>query len=729
MARKPKLKVVADADKPVDKPDEKPEAIPPRDEELSGRAEIQERVRELAKDIKAGFQSQWDRGNEQLDYWDVYDCMLGGMQSYAGNQQIFVPIVKEAIDARTTRFTNQVFPRSARNIECISSDEKPYDIMALLEHYIRKTKLRTQVVPALIKTGDVEGQYNVYCSWENTERHVAYKSGPETEVEGEPVPDIAADDDDFDVEEETTYHMQPIVEILSDCDVLVLPHTANSIGAALAKGGSVTVIRRWSKSRLEQAIDEEEIDKTEGEAMLLEFKNMKDETGAPDADKKHVDAAGIHVIDGMKTAVLYETWTNLKITKDERRLCKILYAGGETDRIASVKRNPNWNDKCPVISAPVKKMKNAFKGVSNVKACAPLQYAANDAVNEGWDSATYSLMPIVMTDPSKNPRVGSMVLNLAAIWETNPNDTKFASFPQLWKDAFALVASCKTEIFQLLSVSPAMIAQSSGQKTKRNQAEIAAEQQVDILSTADVCTNLEDEILTPLLRWFVDLDYQHRDQDLTVRQYGQMGIRAEMQPIPPLQSGRRYEFRWYGVEAARNAQQIQLQVSALNVIKGVPPQQYQGYTLNLVPFIQSLVENAFGPRIAPEIFQDIKSKLTISPEMENEFLLEGLTLPVHMLDEDQEHMQVHLKAMQDGDPHGNVREHLMWHRMQMQQKMQVQQQAIQGMQGGQGGQPPGGQPGGGGPRQGSVGGQPRGGQQPPGAIHQDRMQGTQAPRR
>lgn len=729
MAKKPKLKVVADADKPPPKEADKPEVIPPRDEELCGRVEIQERVRELAKDVSAGFRSQWDRGNDQLDFWDIYDCVLGGMQSYAGNAQIFVPIVNEAIEARATRFTNQIFPRSARNIECITSDEKPYDIMALLEHYIRKTKLRTQIVPALCRAGDVEGQYNIYVGWENAERHIAYKADPQTEIEGEQVPDIQDDEDDYDVEEETTQHMQPVVELLSDCDVLVLPHTANSIGAALAKGGSVTVIRRWSKSRLEDAIDDGEIDKEEGEALLEEFKDNKGEEGAPDADKKHVDAAGIHVIDGMKTAVLYETWTHLKITKDERRLCKILYAGGAKERIASVKRNPNWNDKCPVLSAPVKKMKNVFKGVSNVKRAAPLQYAANDAVNQGWDSATYSLMPIVMTDPSKNPRVGSMILNLAAIWETNPNDTKFAEFPPLWKDAFAMVASCKTEIFQLLSVSPAMIAQSSGQKAKRNQAEIAAEQQVDILSTADVCTNLEDEILTPLLRWFVELDYQHRDEDLTVRQYGQMGIRAKMEAIKPLQSDRRYEFRWFGVEAARNAQQVQLQVAAINVIKGVPPQQYQGYTLNLVPFIQQMIENSFGSRLAPEIFQDIKAKLTVAPEMENEFLVEGLTLPVHMLDDDQAHMQAHIEALKEGDPHGNIREHLMLHRFQMQQKMQMEQQSIQQMQGGQGGQPPGGGGQGGGPRSGSVGGQPRGGQQPPGAIHQDRMQGTQAPRR
>jgi len=33
---------------------------------------------------------------------------------------------------------------------------------------------------------------------------------------------------------------------------------------------------------------------------------------------------------------------------------------------------------------------------------------ADDAVNEGMDSATYSLLPIIMTDPAKNPKVNTM---------------------------------------------------------------------------------------------------------------------------------------------------------------------------------------------------------------------------------------------------------------------------------------------------------------------------------
>src|ERR1700722_6024176 len=701
-----------------------------RDDELCGETEIKEQVIELMKTVSKGFQTQWERGNDQLDMWDVYDQVLGGRQAYAGNSQIYLPIVRQAVEARVTRFVNQIFPRSQRNVDCITSDEKPSDIMALLEHYIRETKLRTQCVPALMRNGDVEGHYNLYVGWEKSSRHVVYRTKEQIEIEGETIE--APEGEDDDIEEVETFHMRPTVEVLADCDVLVLPKTANSVGHALSIGGSVTVLRRWSKERIEQAIDDDEIDKDVGKAMIEEISaGAKDDAGQPNATKKHVDAAGITSDGGgSKVWTVHETWTRLKVD-GERRLCRIYFGGGDNELVASVKRGPYWNDKCPVLSAPLKKISNVFKGQSEVKPVADLQYAANDTVNEAMDSAAYALMPIVMTNPSKNPRVGSMVLNLAAIWETDPNDTKFAQFPPLWKDGLTIVSQLKTEIFQILSVSPAQIPQSTGGKTKRNQAEVALEQQVDLVSTADVCTNLEDEVLTPLLRWFVDLDYQFRDKPLTVKQYGQMGLRAQMQDIPPIQSNRRYEFRWWGVEAAKSQQMMQGQVSTLNVIKGIPPQQYEGYKLNAVPLISMMIENVFGPRLAPQIFEDIKSKLTVGAEQENEFLIEGLSLPVHELDDDEQHMKEHLKALVKGDPTGAVREHMLRHRMQMNQKMQIQQQSIASMQRGLPGSPGGGPPGAAGaPRPGAQPTAPRGGQNPAGAIHQDRMQDASAvPRR
>jgi hypothetical protein len=695
-----------------------------RDEQLCDDAGLQEALGDIYKDVLAGFQDQADRSDDIMDYWDLYNCKMGPRQTYAGNSKVFVPIVRNAITARKTRFTNQVFPQTGRYVECTTSEPKPSDIIALLEHYIRADKLRTRVMPALVKNGDLEGQYSVYVAWTSTTRDVVYRVQKALQKEGQPVPGT----EDDDVEEETIERAHPDVEVIADADLLVLPATADSIPQAMECGGSVTIIRRWSKAQIKRKMAEGEIDKDQGDKLLKEFDaQSKGIDGQKDKARAMTDAAGIKAEGGRKFALIYETWAYLTVD-DERRIYKIFF-GGESKHLGC-KRNPFWSDRVPVFSAPIDKVQGSFKGIAPVKACADMQYAANDAVNEGMDSAAYSMLPIIMTDPQKNPRIGSMVLNLAAIWETNPNDTQFAKFPELWKSAFEMVNSCRTEIFQTLSVTPAIMPQSTSMKQKRNQAEIAQEQQVDILSTADAVTVLEEGILTPILTFFAELDHQFRDKPLTVRQYGEMGVRANMQDIPPIQMNHRYEFRWYGVEAARNAQQVQQQIAGMNVIRGIPPEQYAPYKLDLKPVISLLIENTFGPRLAPEIFKDPRSELSQDPGLENQMLQEGFEVPVHPLDDDATHLKAHMQVMQEsGDTSGQIRVHMMKHAQQMSMKTQAQmQQGGQGMPGVPGGAGPGVA---GTPRQGA---QPQGprpnGQGPAGMIHQDRMQGPGiAPRR
>lgn len=721
-----------------------------RDEELVGDKDIFDACLAVYKDVEKGFADQWDRANDAMDYWDIYNCQLGPKQFYSGNSKVFVPIVPDAVDARKVRFTNQIFPVSGKNVEVISSESKPQDLMSLLEFYIRKCHLRNEIIPALMVSGDVEGQYNVYMRWAQNERHVTWKikkEGMEHEgdedqgyaplqVQGEKDlqefdsrsiennEDISTVDDDYyDIEEDTVVHQFPVVEVLADADVLVLPFSAANVESAIAAGGSATILRKWSKSKIEQLIDEGEIDEAEGKKLLKEFEAVKKDTPGPNADKKMIDAAGVRWEGEKQAAHVYETWTMLNVD-GERRMCRIYF--GSEEIILGVKRNPYWCDLCPLLSSASRRVRGSFKGQSRVKRVETMQYAANDFFNEGMDSAHFSLCPIVLTDPLKNPRTTTMVLSTSAIWETSPNDTQFAKFPALWQDAFGIVEKIASFIFQDLGVNPAMIPQmpAGAGSSKTNQAKVAQEQQVDILTTADVVTELESGILTPILRWFVYLDHQFRDDDLMVRQFGVEGRRMSMDAIKPVQFDRRFEVKWFGVESARSAQQMQLQMAGLNVVRGIPPQLYQGFKLNLVPVIQQFLENLYGPRVAAEVFQDMRRQLTLDVEFENRLLHDGFDVPVQALDDDAAHLRAHMAVLQETkDPTGFVRKHMMLHQQQMQQKSQQQQmqQIMQQMQG-QGQQGPGQK------RLGSAGGQSRGGQGPAGMIHSDQLGGTQAPR-
>lgn len=683
-----------------------------RDDEISGKPEIRTRLLEIFREVDQAFTDQHERINDILDYWDLYNCKLGERQFYNGNSKIFVPIVKVAIRARKTRFTNQIFPQSGRYVEVTTTDgEIPYATMALAEHYIRKTKLRTQIVPALIVNGDVEGQYSLYVSWEKKTRYVVSRKTKAIETNGLQFPELGEVED---IEEDEIPDDGPTVELINDADLVVLPTTSNSINEALDVGGSVTVVRRWTKSKIRKMMADGEITKKSGQELLDAMSTKRNDPDRPDMAKEQASVAGIKGPGGTKYAQVCEVWTKLEVN-DEMRLCRAYFGGPQ--QILGCKLNPYWCDECPVISSPVEKTAQVFKGRAPVADVQDAQIAANDAMNEGEDTAHFSAMPIIMTDPEKNPNIGSMVLGLAAIWQTNPKDTQFAQFPALWRDCAERVMNATNQIFQVLGVNPAMIAQGTGAKSgKRNQAEIAMEQQVDLLTTADAVTNLEEAILTPLVNRFIAYDHQFRNDAIMVRQYGEMGKRAIMEEIPPLQANHRYEYRWFGVEAARNAQQIQQQIAALNVVKGIPPQMYQGYRLNAVPVITQIVENAFGPRLAPLVFEDLKSSLSVDPDQENDLMEQGFDVPIHPLDDDAQHIASHSQALRmNGDITGVIRIHILQHQQQMQEKAQAAQQQAGGLPGMPGGAGPG------------VAGTPRPGAQPAGPRLMKGPEGTIPP--
>ena len=679
-----------------------------RDQELSTRQEIRQEVQKVFDDVEKGFTDQQSRANDTKDWWELYNCVLGERQFYSGTAEIFLPLVSDAVDARVTRFTNQLFPQGGRYAEVIThEDDPPHATMSLLEHYVRKAKLRTEVCPALIRNGDVEGQYTVYVDWAEHERTVVRRKTKAAVTEdGVEVEEFGTVED---VEEEVIKDFGPTVEVIYDADLLILPAMANSVDEAISIGGSVTVRRKWTKGQVKAMIKEGVFVKSVGEALMSEMSRRS--TGSQQYDPKKEQASAAGIKSGGKVVYGYETWTRIKVD-GELRLVRAYYGGDK--QILGVKLCPYWCDRAPIISCPVEKIAGVAKGKSQVEKVADVQILANDTINEAADTANFSAMPIIMTDPVKNPKISSMILGLAAIWETNPNDTHFAQFPELWKHGFEIANQCKQQIFQTLGVNPAMMPQSTGAKSgKRNQAEIALEQQVDVMTTADAVTILEEGVFTPLLERFAEYDHQFRDDEITVAMFGELGTGARMEKITdPIQLGAKYSFRWYGVESARTAAQIQQQISLLNVYAKIPPQMYPGYRLNMAPAMVQGIEAAFGPRMAGKVFVSMAKELTVDPVEENHLMEHGFQTPVHPGDDDAAHVRVHMQLLQAGDPHGTIRAHIAQHQQAFAMKAQAaaaqQQQAPGG--GGGGGPQPGAQV----RRQGPT-------KQPPGAIHPDQM--------
>jgi hypothetical protein len=705
-----------DADDEDIEDEEKDLDLEDRKKNYAGLEKVKEQMEEIYEAVLRGFEDKSDQNATCDRAWDMYNCVLNENQGYEGNSHIYVPLVRDAIEARVTRFSNQMFPQNGRYADVVGAGEIPWDIIALLDYYVGATKLRSVVMPALLREGDCSGQYSLYLDWVEDKRHTVKKTKKPETVSA--LGNAPMDGDTYDDREyQEIKDARPDVMVLDTRNLVVLPASVDEIDDAEVVG----VALRLTKARVKKYMRDGVFDKDAGEDLLANFDQQN--SGAsqqPDTDKKALNNAGVKTDSkGNKRALVYKVWAKIKI-KGEYRLCEMFFAG--PDNFLSCKRIPFWSDRVPVISKPAIKVPNSFWGKSPSEAVEKLQYQANDAVNIGMDSAPFSLLPIVMTDPEKNPKIGSMIMAQAAIWETNPNDTKIMEIPPLWQQAMEIVSLCKDQVMQSMSVNSAMMPHAAGGKEKKpSQAQAAQEQQVALESTNNVVNLLEEGILNITLEKFYEMDYQYREEPLTIQKFGQMGLQADLQQIPLIEVGSHYIFRWNGTEANKSTQQVQQMIAAMNVLRGIPPQQMNGMKLDITPVLEQLASAAFGPRLAPKILIDQKHQMLMTPELENELMANAFPVHVNPQDNDIEHIQSH-QADLSVHPNNFNHQHIMEHIAQMKAKsMEAQGLGPDGKPQGQPGVPGGAGPGvAGTPRMGAQPGQPRP-QQPAGAIHPDQM--------
>lgn len=659
---------------------------------------VQKQLQDTYSLVVSGFDDKAEQTQVVERAWSIYNCELNENQMYDGDSQVYLPIVHDAVEARVTRFSNSIFPQTGRYSEVLSNDAKvPYETMAILDHYVEQCGMRDSVVPSLMRSGDITGQYSLFVSWLKRTRHAIKKS--QTPSVGNELGGLPDSETISDIEVETVDDSRPDVMVLDVRDLLILPASVDDIEDA----DIVAIALRLSKGKIQDMIDSGEIDEEAGEK-LIDNMSTQNSSKQPDPDKKSLSAAGIKTdAKGAKTALVYMVWTKVKIG-GKRRRCVAYMAGA--DDILSVKRNPYWSDRIPIITQAALKTNGSIWGKSRVIVVEQAQYAANDAFNMGQDSIKYSLMPVTCVDPEKFAKVSSVVMTMGALWLGDPNAIKIIEFPDKWPDAERVVQECRMQIMQSLGTNPAMLPMGGAGK-KPTQAQISQEQQVALEATADVVTILESSVLNNLLRWFYELDYQFRDKDITVRRFGPVGIQAEMQSIPPTGVDTHYTFKWYGTEGAKSAQQIQQMISLLGVLKGIDPAQMNGRRIDAGPAIEAACLSTFGPRIAPKVLINREHMQTISPEEENTMMVEGFTVMTSPDDQHAQHIMSHRQAaLMTKDPTGAIRAHIAEHEMDMKQA-QAAQSAPQG-----------------GPKPGAQAQPPTGPQAPPGAVHPDQQDGA-----
>ncbi len=683
-------------------------------------SDIYEKAEKWYPKIRKAYENREEADEGITEYWAIFNAEPDDNQVYQGNSKCYIPVVRDAVAARTKRALRQLFPTKFHHVDAIGSDnQKPYPQLALLEHYIRSTHLKS-VCRSVLVAGDVTGQWNICVDWLKTTRRVTgmVKRNPilgtveGAEVELTDPTEEREEESDEDIVEEGP----DIIDFATE-DLVVLPPTCNNIAKA-----DVTCLKlRMSKAQVQGMVDDGYFilpDETDISDWIAEKKG----TEKRNPDKKRAADAGIKTEGTLEYALIYWAHAYMEFEKGKKSLAYIYYAG--ENEIIGIVKAPQWGQKRPILSAPVDRVSGSFFGKSKIEPVKFQQWNINDFWNMGQDSAMYSMLPIVMTDPEKNPNYAMMVFGLASVWPVSPKDTQFASFPALWKDSVQMCQSIKQQIWESLDVNEMMMGKMpSGRK---NAGMAGAQQQEQSVSVIDHAERFEEEILNPLMELFFEYDAQFRDDDLTVLTMGEIGVKASMQKIPKQQWGERYFFQWAGTDFVMNMQRMQQQISTMNVLRGIPPNQLNGRKLDITPILEILTDNVFGAELSPRILIDDRNKYSVPPEIEDEMMVNGILVEIHEGDDDAQHLQVHSQAGQaSGDPAGLIRTHMQSHMQAMQKKREMAMGAMQ--------PPPGapGVPGGAGPgvagtpRMGGQPQMPRPGQQPAGGIHPDAMPGGQ----
>src|SRR5690348_8238918 len=103
-----------------------------RSAELLDDGDIREQAEKLYDAVRKGFDDQRERTDKLLDYWDLFDCKLGRFQNYSGMSKIFLPIIRNAVNALVVRYINQTFPNSGRHVEAVTGEQdQPFALLSL----------------------------------------------------------------------------------------------------------------------------------------------------------------------------------------------------------------------------------------------------------------------------------------------------------------------------------------------------------------------------------------------------------------------------------------------------------------------------------------------------------------------------------------------------------------------------------------------------------------------
>jgi hypothetical protein len=231
-----------------------------------------------------------------------------------------------------------------------------------------------------------------------------------------------------------------------------------------------------------------------------------------------------------------------------------------------------------------------------------------------------------------------------------------------------------------------------------------------LLQVRDVVENVEQGVLSPMLKMFFRLYQQCLDRPLLLRMAGIKGAAMVETSVDRDSLIGDYTFTWQGSVFTFNQNvRVQQMLNFIQILARIPPEflAQDNARVNWKYLLREIWATGFGDREAQEIITDITPTRTVDAAIENELYRvgRGREVTISPLDDDMAHAQLHDDLFGEDLPpevKQQVATHIQRHAVsqvmkQLQQQAKAQQAAQQQMMGGaapvpgagNGGPPPG----------------------------------------
>jgi len=329
-----------------------------------------------------------------------------------------------------------------------------------------------------------------------------------------------------------------------------------------------------------------------------------------------------------------EYWGKFDLFGDGNDIDCLITVDRNSNTALEVRQNPHYDQSPAYVVAKMDELIGEFYAYGLIQPLETLQYLLNDTTKQMNDVMLFSLSPIVAYDDGGILNSNKLQIAPGNKWPIHPNDVAFLKPPDVSQSAVMTVQNTADMIdnFPGFEKIP-----TTG---RRPATQVSAMQQDRGITILDWSENIECMVMNKFLKKCYMLNQQFLDDEVAFKVMGK-----DLERMSPEELIGDYHFYWMGANNTQNMiVKSQQMLNGLEIMTKIPStMEEQGDPWYV---FKEWWKKGLGLDNADRITKKIDLTEQLNPQQENYILALGKQLPVNPMDNDEEHIQWHLQAIQ-----------------------------------------------------------------------------------